>query len=256
MTSDERTRAILLEDTSREYCKTGRNKSVVTFFFIIMLILDALISVIMIKTNSPDGTMPFNVFMSAILFNFSTALTTSLVGDTTNTDKNNPAILKTGGTMTTGKFLSILPFRGKDVLNLRLIGWERQLIAKTVLSVLLQTELLILKGAGYEISDFICGAAVLLMFLGEIALLVDLLTRNRLLMWISGFGYAAFSFVGVIFLLAYVDGNPIPQYLETGAWRVFTGVSGIILTIALTAVFILAAEKYMSRRGAVSWGLC
>lgn len=254
MTRNERKRAALLEEVSQTYCQTGTNKNLIVVAATAMTVFCALMSPVMIKKNEPDILMPMNILISSCVLTMLTSLSTSLVGDISNPDRNNAAVLKTGGTMMTGKFLCTLPFEGKDILNLRFINWERQLILKTAFTVIIQIILLALGFAGYEISGFVCGAAILLMFIGEIFLLASFMTKSGLLSVAAGVGLSAFSFLGEIALM----GISAERSIEAGAGFVsfvsaFSGISGIVLTIALTAAFILVGEKLLSGRKLMSW---
>lgn len=262
MTRDERTRASLLEETSQTYCKTGRNKTIITAVFIFMIILYAIITFVILKADDAENNinciMPAHVFGSTLIFNMMIVLTTSLIGDDSNLDKRNPAALKAAGTMTSGKFLCTLPFRGKDLMNLRLINWERALTAKAALSVMLQIMLLVLQTRGYEIKGFFIGASILLMFLGEILLMFSYLTKSKKAEFTVSACSAIILIAGSMFILDISDRAStltIPTGFLGDALSALSGITGIILTIVLTAVTILIGEKCMSRRKLMSWGI-
>lgn len=243
MTADERSRAALLEEVSRLYCKTGLNKKIMIFVTVMHIAFIAA----MLLTGDPSILMPTFALVS-IVTSMIAMFTTDLIGDKGGVRRE--ASMKLGSTMTTGKLLCTMPFEAKDVLNLRLINWERQLIEKSAMLVLIQIILMAEQAMGLEFAhEFLpasCGV-LLFMLIGEAFLIVDCMSKSFKRSILCGVGYGIFMMSGWAFL-------DYQGYLLTlkefgkGFFGSFYGVSGIIITVLLTALLITAGELSAKRK--------
>ncbi len=250
MTVSERKRAALLEEVSRIYCKTGQNKKVMILITVLHLAVIASISAV----GDPNILMPLFVLISLVTTMIA-MVTTELIGD--KGGFKTEASMKLNGTMTSGKLLCAMPFEGKDVLNLRLINWERQIIEKSAMTILIQIILMIENSMGLEFSpEFMpssCGI-LLFMLVGEAFIMADCMSKSFKKSVLCGAGdgifiMSSFAFLDRQIYLVTLDG------VGNGFFRSFYGVSGIIVTVLLTALLIAAGELIMSRKKAVSWEL-
>lgn len=250
MNDGERKRAALLEEASRLYCKTGLNKNVMILITVLHLAFIA--SMLLVK--DPNILMPAFVLVSLITTCIS-MVTTDLIGDRGGFKPE--AHMKLNGAVTAGKFLCAMPFEGKDILNLRLINWERQIAEKSAMTILIQIILMIERAMGLEFSpEFLpssCGV-LLPMFLGEAFIMAECMSKNFKKSVLYGAVYGIFIMCGLTFLdrqgfLCTLDG------FGRDFFGMFYGVSGIIITALLTALLIIAGELAASRKKSVSWEL-
>lgn len=250
MTVSERKRAALLEEVSRLYCKTGQNKKVMILITVLHLAVIALMSAV----GDPNILMPLFVLISLVTTIIS-MVTTDLIGDNDGFKKD--ASMKLNGTMTTGKLLCTMPFEGKDVLNLRLINWERQIVEKSAMTIIIQIILMIENSMGLEFSsEFMpssCGV-LLFMLVGETFIMAGCMSKSYKKSVLCGAFYGIFIMPGFAFLDRQVYLITLDE-VGNGFFRSFYGVSGIIVTVLLTALLIAAGELIMSRKKAVSWEL-
>ena len=250
MTADERKRAALLEEASRLYCKTGLNKKIIIFVTVMHILFIAA----MLTAKDPSILMPTFALVS-IVTSMISIITTDLIGDKGGVRRE--ASMKLGSTMTSGKLLCTMPFEAKDVLNLRLVNWERQLVEKSAMLVLIQIILMAEQAMGLEFShEFLpasCGV-LLFMLIGEAFLIADCMSKSFKRSVLCGAGYG-------IFMMSWFPFLDYQGYLLTlkkfwnGFFGAFYGVSGIIVTVLLTALLIAAGELAAKRKKAVSWEL-
>lgn len=251
MTVTERKRAALLEEASRLYCKTGLNKNVLK----VTAVLHIAFIAAMLPSGDPNIIMPAFALVS-ILTSMISIITTDLIGDKDGI-KREAMFVKLGSTVSAGRLLCTMPFEAKDVLNLRLINWERQFIEKSAMTVLIQIILMTERAMGIEFArEFMpasCGV-LLPMFLGEAFLIADCMSKSFKRSVLCGAGYG-------IFMMSWFPFLDYQGYLLTlkefwnGFFGAFYGVSGIIVTVLLTALLIFAGELAASRKKAVSWEL-
>ena len=250
MTVSERKRAALLEEVSRIYCKTGQNKKVMIFITVLHLAVIAS----MLAVGDPNILMPLFVLISLVT-TIIAMVTTDLIGDKGGFKKD--ASMKLNGTMTTGKLLCAMPFEGKDVLNLRLINWERQIIEKSAMTIIIQIILMIENSMGIEFSpEFLpssCGV-LLFMLVGETFIMASCMSKSYKKSVLCGAFYGIFIMSSFAFLERQVYLVKLDE-VGNGFFRSFYGVSGIIVTVLLTALLVAAGELIMSRKKTVAWEL-
>lgn len=255
MTTIERKRAVRLEMTARMYGSMGSVNKMLAFLTIATLIID----IAMFHTAAEDDQL-FAIFLMHCLFMsmFSALvviMNTYPIGDTGFIiDTGNVVI---AGSAYSGKFLCTLPFNAKDLLNLRLIHFEKQLAVFSSSTIFLLIAAEILRTAGYTIEAETIGICCVSAVLYEALLLV--LTLVRLRSDIS-IGIMFAPTIPMIFFCAYMDGLSEIESAETmkkmfGPLNIFSGVPGIIVIIAAAAALVCIGEIYLKHKTGVSWNI-
>lgn len=256
MTREERKRAIALEKTMGIYAKSFSAGLMMAICYPLLIIMD----ILLIKLCFDEGEL-FNfsaiMFANVFFLMIISVVTsdTSMIGDVISYDQN--AALAVGGTMHTGKLMCTLPFKAKDILNLRIINFEKQLCMYFALTAAMQTVMLIAGGMGYQTYDGIMGIGIVVSMFVEIVLLVLKLFRFKF------YTYMMLGFVGGILSLIISDFFPgtAEEAVEFNArisverFSVVSGVSGIIIVLVFAFLLAAAGELYLKRKNNVSWNL-
>lgn len=239
MTIEERKRAKLLEKVSNEYNKNGNVNLIVIITAIVIAAIDAVVFTIGVKENDFVMVMIVHNLIAYLIMGMMSSIPTTLIGDNT---KAKDSALTYGSTMFTGKFLGTLPFSAKDMLNLRLINWEKQFLASTLITLALQIALVIAEYNGLNVEFGVIGNALMYYVLAEIFLLIVSLARSAVVQIIA-------AIIGANFTLV---------VLETGfrdKTGFMSGAGGIVFIVAAAVVLMFVAEFIVSKRKKISWGL-
>lgn len=256
MTREERKRALALEKVIGIYYYKWLSTNAIMKVMIVVLIL---LDIAMINAFWTTNEI-FNISMAIYVDSWILALfllvgyDSSQIGDNASSvtlyDNANPAL---GGSTFTGKFLCSLPYKAKDILNLRLINFEKELAAFTLMTVAVQITILIAGAAGLDTYDSVIGLAVLTSFILQIIALMIKLSRMK---------YGSYLIIGILCgVFCTLFFGFLPNSVEEAAkmestlsfLRVFSGVSGIIIVIVFAVVLAAAGEFYLKRKNRVSW---
>lgn len=258
MTREERKRALALEKViGIYYSKWLTTSAIMKVMILVLIFMDTAMIIAFWMINEI-----FNVSMAIFADSWLLAIfllvgsDSSQIGDNASSmtlyDNANPAL---GGSMFTGKFLCALPYKSKDILNLRLINFEKELAAFTLLTVAVQIAILIAGSAGLDTYGGVIGAAVLISFIIQTIALVIKLSRIK-----QGLYLIVGTLCGACGVFI---GGFIPDSAEEAAemestlsfLSVFSGVSGIVIVIVFAVVLAAAGEFYLKRKNNVSWNL-
>ena len=253
MTIEERKRAKLLEQTSRIYSQSGRAFEFIAITSIVVIISDIALVCSGLGDNNMLAVMPaHNLILYGIMGLFS-MVSTSTMGDNStvmNSSYNYEA--KYGSTIFTGRFLAALPFSARDSLNLRLINWEKQLAASTVITSALQAAMLIAENHGYEVNHNINGLCVVGFIGAETALMfISTAWHLKYATLPAAFGAA---FVVSPFMNGEIGGYEKLSESAEGL-SALSGVNGIIVTIAFAVLLAVGAEIWTKHRKNISWNM-
>lgn len=255
MTREERKRAFALQKNISIY---GMGSGIVAkFMFPLAVIADAAIITMFFRADEIYSAC-MTLYINAIIFMTTLILYPGAmqIGDTGALGQNmDNAASALGGTMHGGKFLCTLPFQAKDIMNMRLINFEKQMCLHTILAIAVQTVLLIAGSMGSQNYHSVSGTIVVFYLTAEILMLIVSLSRFSMysyLMLMSFFGISS------IFI-----SNFIPKTAEEAAefcdkfgfLSVFSGVSGIAVVIVFAVVLAAAGEFYLKKKNGVSWNL-
>lgn len=238
MTIEERKRAKLLEKISYKLGNGVSTKTIIISMTILTVLADILFFQIDLTTGEFTTVLFSHNLMVYLFLGIPSTVSVTLFGDNTTA---NDAPERYGTTMFLGNFFGTMPFKAKDLINLRLMIWEMQFAIATIITVILQLALIKEEHSGCTVyyREF---SNSLLCYVGmEICLLVVSLSRKHLIIGIA-------SVLGGLLLF----GNFRADYVEDG---LFTGASGIAFIIVSAVVITAAAEFIVSKRKKISWGL-
>ncbi|MGN0674649.1 MAG: hypothetical protein ACI4KG_02775 [Oscillospiraceae bacterium] len=263
MTKEERKRALMLEKISRKYCRTGIMSSIVFFEAIAALITTAALFPIMAAEDSLFILLPFHIFIMGFMSIFFMIMSTSLIGDSTffsSSANNNALRLSVSGSFTTGEFLSTLPFKAKDMMNLKLINFEKQFIVNILSVIIIEAALMVAESFGYTTSLETGGLSVIALLVSEIMLLTVLISQNKHVQFIFGGMSVLITFAAFMGFAAISDGaensaEMAERFDMLKALGIFTGVPGIIIITVFAALIIFAGEYFLKNKKDVSWNL-
>lgn len=263
MTKEERKRALTLEKISRKYCRTGIMSSIVFFEAIAVFIIDAAMFPIMAAEDSLFILLPFHVFIMGFMSSIFMIMPTSLIGDSTffsSTANNNALRLSISGSFTTGEFLSTLPFKAKDMMDLKLINFEKQFIVNIVSVMIIEAALMVSESFGYTTLLETGGLSVIALLVSEIMLLTALISQNKPVQFIFGGMSVLIPFAAFLGFAAISDGaensaEMAGRFDMLEVLGLFTGVPGIIIITVFAALIIFAGEYFLKNKKDVSWNL-
>ena len=257
MTREERKRALALEKVIGIYYYKWLSAGAIMKVMIIVLVF---LDIAMITAFWTINEL-FNVSMAIFVDSWMLALfllmgsDSSQVGDNASVTFYDNANAALGGSSFTGKFLCALPYKAKDILNLRLINFEKELAAFTLITVAVQITVLIAGAAGLDTYDGVIGAAVAASLIIQTAALMIKLSRMK---------HGSYLIIGILCgAVGAFFGGFIPDSAEEAAemesmlsfLSVFSGVSGIIIIIAFAFILAAAGEFYLKKKNSVSWYL-
>lgn len=255
MTREERKRAAVLEKVISIYAKGLRTGSFIKIMFILMVIADAAMVITFLGKNelfNLSGVLLVNSMF--LLLTIAIGSDTAQIGDTKSASRNSDTVADlVGGASFTGRFLCTLPFNAKDIINLRLINFEKELAVYSFLTIAIQITLIIAKAMGMQTYDNAIGIAVAVSLIVEVIALIIKLSR---------FNYFYYMYIGAISAVSVtMAGEFVPGTAEEAAdfgskfgfMSVFSGVSGIVIVIVFAVVISLAGELYLKRKNRVSW---
>ena len=234
MTVTERKRALMIEKTSRMYGTMGSVNKMLAFLTIGMLLCE-------VGFFAP-GHYFFAVFMlhSLLLPMFTgmvVVMNTHPIGPTGYIIEENVYVATPPNHPE--RFLCILPFEAKDLLNLYFTSFEKQLAVVTASTVLLQILAEALRPLGYTVSGGYVGICCLAVILYEVLLMIISVAGMRLL-----FGVLIIQAptIPLAILYSYMDGlldkDDVRAMEMFSHFNIFSGVPGIIIMIITAAAMI------------------
>ena len=253
MTIEERKRAIHLERVTKAYCRSGVAVWLIAFASILIVILDISLFIIGLNDNDMFNILPIHNFMLYMTMGMFSMISTSNMSDNSSVSGSTENFAtQYGSTIFTGEFLASLPFSAKDSLHLRLLNWERQLAASTVITAALQTAMLIAENNGYEVNHGITGLCVIGFIGAETALMFISTAWHMKFMTLP----AAFGAVFAIHPLLRGSTEGYEKLSASAEGLSFlSGVNGIIVTVAASVLLAVGAEIWTKHRKNVSWNM-
>ena len=251
MTVTERKRALMIEKTSRIYGTMVSGNKMLAILTIGVLLFE-------VGFFAP-GHYFFTVFMLHSLFMpLSTALVvivnTHPIGPTGYIIEENVYVATPPNHPE--RFLCILPFEAKDLLNLYFTSFEKQLAVVTASTVLLQVLAEALRPLGYTVSGGYVGICCLAVILYEVLLIIILFTGIR-----TAFAILIIHapMIPSIILFTYMndllDKDEVRAMEMFSHFNIFSGVPGIIIMIITAAAMILIGELCLRQKTGVSWNI-
>lgn len=252
MTIEERKRAVHLERVTKVYSRSGVAVWLIAAA-ILIIILDISLFIIGLNDNDMFNILPIHNFMLYMTMGMFSTVSTSNMGDNSSVSGSTENFAtQYGSTIFTGKFLASLPFSAKDSLHLRLLNWERQLAASTVITAALQTAMLIAENNGYEVNHGITGLCVI-GFIGAEAAIMFISTA-----WHMKYMALPAAF-GAVFAIHPLLRGSTEGYEKLSAsaegLSFLSGVNGIIVTVAASVLLAVGAEIWTKHRKNVSWNM-
>ncbi len=253
MTIEERKRAIHLERVTKAYSRSGVAVWLIAIAAILIIILDVSLFIIGLNDNDMFNILPIHNLMLYVVMGMFSMVSTSNMGDnSTVAGSTENFTTQYGSTIFTGKFLASLPFSAKDSLHLRLLNWERQLAASTVITAALQTAMLIAENNGYEANHGITGLCVIGFIGAETALMFISTAWHMKFMTLP----AAF---GAVFAIHPLLRGAMESYEVLSAsaegLSFLSGVNGIIVTVVAAVLLTVGAEIWTKHRKNISWNM-
>lgn len=254
MTAIERKRAKKLTDV---ICKMGGNsyRLITVFQAAMVVIVDAAIFFVTSQTDEIYTVMILNTVFITMFGTLLQYVKEALFG----TLNIYAAAAQTGnGSFFIGKFLCTLPFEGKDRINMRIADWEKTTVVNFLITAAVMIIIEVSKSMGYSDYDGIVGVtAVVYMAINAALLMITLFVKNGFVGMITSM---VSSLIPVFIMLVPADesGEITPEMAQTFSQTLegfgfLSGVSGVVILAAFTAVLILFAEVYSSRMKKISW---
>ena len=253
MTIEERKRAIHLERVTKAYSRSGVAVWLIGLAAVLIIILDISLFIIGLNDNDMFNILPIHNLMLYMVMGMFSMISTSNMGDnSTVAGSAENFATQYGSTIFTGKFLASLPFSAKDSLHLRLLNWERQLTASTIITAVLQTSMLIAENDGYEVNHGITGLCVIGFLGAETALMFISTAWHMKYMTLP----AAFGAVFAIHpLLRGARGGYEELSASAEGLSFLSGVNGIIVTVVAAVLLAVGAEIWTKHRKNISWNM-
>ena len=254
MTAIERKRAARFEKVARTYGSIGNINRMLAFLTTATLIIDIALFPIISAEDQLFAIFFMHGLIISMLSELIVLMNTYFIGDTAFiADTGNITL---AGSAYSGKFLCTLPFEAKDLFNLRLIHFEKQLTVVSVSAVFLQIAAELLKTLGYTIEGEYIGVFCLATILYEVLLLIILLTgmksHNAIMMIFA-------PTIPLIIFCEYMDDLTEEAVAETmkifSPLAIFSGVPGIIIMIIAAVAMAFIGELCLKHKKDVSWNI-
>ncbi len=255
MTTADKSRVKLLDKISHMYAKTGRVTLILILGFVGILLIDFAIAA---AEDNEIYVMPiFHAFMSNMILIFMPYISTSFVGDINSLYKNNGMEMAINGCMTTGNFFCTLPFRAKDIMSIRIMNTQKQIIFMSAAMLIVEIGTMIASGMGYDIYGGVNGLAFLTTIIWEVIIMLIAFSRNAIFTIVLTVLGCLVTFGSFMWIADYADAEQKDaNFLDViSKFELFSGVSGIIICVAATALIIFASEKALKSKTNVSWNL-
>lgn len=262
MTKAERSRAKQLERTVCLLCgKLNRCSVRLAITAILILIADALILIPMMKDDELYALLDLHVVFLTMLSNLFLSISDNAIGSAIiGKDMGNQTFV---GSAVLGKLLCTMPYEAKDILDMRLINWERHMILNSVMTSGVMLLLEALCKQGYTGYDGITGAVVLMGLVYQIIALPLSSIRKSGIARMVGVAISIYSAILPCALILGATDETGETSVELAlafserlsGFGIVSGVTGVLILLALTAVSIAAAEFICGRTKKFSWNI-
>lgn len=155
------------------------------------------------------------------------------------------------GSVMPAKFMCSLPFEARDLLNFKVIMWEKAAAINVLFVTLGHIIALIAESRGYAVYPGVSGLFTLMAIITGIICIMAFLQKSTKLNIFLG----AFIGFGFAFTCGIMDEMPDMSADTMSSLKIFSGVSGIIIYIAATIIIAAAGELYIKRKKNVSWNM-
>ncbi|MDE6599185.1 MAG: hypothetical protein K2K34_03795 [Oscillospiraceae bacterium] len=157
------------------------------------------------------------------------------------------------GSVMPAKFMCSLPFEARDLLNFKIIMWEKAAAVNVLFVTIGHIISLIAESRGYMVYRGASGLFTLMAIITEIICIIAFLKKSTKLNIILG-AFIGFSFSFACGIMDELSGMS-PDAMSSSSLKIFSGVSGIIIYIAATLIIAAAGELYIKRKKNVSWNM-
>lgn len=164
-----------------------------------------------------------------------------------------------GGSYYMWKQLAVMPFEGKDLMNLRLIWCEKQMIAAGGSTAAIMLMIFIAGRLGYNDYSGLIGLLTLMILLNEIILIVlNLFVKKWVVGLLANFIMSVIPIFVAIFWCSDGTGKSSPELASAFSGRLsglgfMSGISGVIVLAVLLFIIANTAEKLLSRVKNRAW---
>lgn len=155
------------------------------------------------------------------------------------------------GSVMPAKFMCSLPFEARDLLNFKIIMWEKAAAVNVLFVTLGQVISLIAESRGYTVYHGVAGLFTLMAIITEIICIIAFLQKSTKLSIFLG-AFIGFSFAFSCGIMDEMSGMSVDTMSPL---KIFSGVSGIIIYIAATLIIAAAGELYIKHKKNVSWNM-
>lgn len=155
------------------------------------------------------------------------------------------------GSVMPAKFMCSMPFEARDLLNFKVIMWEKAAAVNVLFVTLGQVISLIAESRGYAVYHGVAGLFTLMAIITEIVCIIAFLMKKNILNIFLG-AFIGFSFAMSCGIMDEMSGMSVDAM---SSLKIFSGVSGIIIYIAATLIIAAAGELYIKRKKNVSWNM-
>lgn len=262
MTKLERSRAKQLENTICLLCgKLNRCSVKLAFTAILILIIDALILIPMTRDDELYVLLDLHVVFLTMLSNLFVTISDAAAGDPIiGRDMGNQTFV---GSAVFGKLLCTMPYEAKDVLDMRLLNWERHMTLNWAMTSVVMLMLEVFSKQGYTEYDGITGAVILIGLVCQIiSLPLSSVRKNAVSRMVCVLLSVYLSMLPCLLIFGAADetGETSIELATAfserlGVFSIASGVPGVLILAALTAVSIAAAEFICGRIKKFSWNI-
>lgn len=245
MTMVQRKRAAKLQQTLYLYSKFGRAW--------LLMLLAALLQITIITISSIAGLNDGECLIApaSTMFTFVQFLVCMFPIGVDNDINERVTQDAYHGSVMPAKFICSLPFEARDLLNFKIIMWEKAAAVNVLFVTLGHIISLIAESRGYMVYRGASGLFTLMAIITEIICIIAFLKKSTKLSIFLG-AFVGFSFAFTCNIMDEMSGMSVDAM---SSLKIFSGVSGIIIYIAATLIIAAAGELYIKRKKNVSWNM-
>ncbi|MBD5146546.1 MAG: hypothetical protein HDT21_11660 [Ruminococcus sp.] len=245
MTMVQRKRAARLQQTLYLYSRYGR--------VWLLMLLTALLQITIITIASIAGLNDgiCMIAPAATMFTFVQFLVCMFPVGVDNDINEKITQDAYHGSVMPAKFMCSLPFEARDLLNFKIIMWEKAAAVNVLFVTLGHVISLIAESRGYMVYRGASGLFTIMAIITEIICIIAFLQKSTKLSIFLG-AFIGFSFAFACGIMDEMSGMS-PDAMSS--LKIFSGVSGIIIYIAATLIIAAAGELYIKRKKNVSWNM-
>lgn len=245
MTMAQRKRAAKLQKTMYLYSKFGRA-------WLLMLLVAVLqITIITISSIAGLNDGECMIAPASAMFTFVQFLVCMFPIGVDNDINERITQDAYHGSVMPAKFMCSLPFEARDLLNFKIIMWEKAAAVNVLFVTIGHIIALIAESRGYAVYPGVAGLFTLMAIITEIICIIAFLQKSTKLSIFLG-AFIGFSFAFSCGIMDEMTGMSVDTMSPL---KIFSGVSGIIIYIAATLIIAAAGELYIKRKKNVSWNM-